>query len=549
MTNPVIGRLTDDGCVPDLATAPALQALLARHLREFTGPDGSLNQDTLLTVVTESNAHALTASHAQAAQFRAVLENMAQGVCLFDGEQRLIVCNHRYAEMYGLRAEHVQPGTTLRDIVEQRYQVQTTPAMLSAEYLQWRDEVGHSQQPHNSVVELQDRRMIAIRHQPMLDGGWVATHEDITDRLETERRLGYLAHHDVITGLSNRTMLTEQLEEVLSRSSRAAPCAVLSLSLDGFRAVNDTLGRRVGDELLRIMAGRLQQRLCPTDLLGSQGANEFVIVLCGARQPDAAVRLAEELLELIGEPSTIEGQQVVVKPRIGIAMAFTVGQDADAIIKNADVARQWAKTDACSHFHLFEPEMDDVVQTRRRLEIDLRDAVNRMAFQIHYQPQINLQARRMSGFEALLRWDHPVRGSVLPAGFIPLAEEIGLIGRIGQWVLEQSCAQATSWPDDMSVAVNVSAVQLQDGTLPSIVAAALGSSGLSPSRLELEITETCMVENASTAAAMLNDIRATGVRIAMDDFGTGYSSLSSLPMLPFDKIKIDRNSQAPALDR
>lgn len=541
MTNSVVGRLTDEGSVPDPATAPALQALLARHLAEFTRPDGSFDQHALLTVLTESNARALTASQAHAVQFRAVLENMAQGVCLFDGEQRLIVCNHHYAEIYGLRAEHVQTGTTLRDIVEQRYQARTTPAMSPAEYLQWRDEVGQSQQPHTSVVELQDRRVIAIRHQPMPDGGWVATHEDITDRLETERQLGYLARHDVVTGLPNRTMLAEQLKEVLSRTSRMAPCAVLSLSLDGFRAVNDTLGRQVGDELLRIMAGRLRKHLCHTDLLGSQGANEFVIVQCGAGQPEAAVRLAEALLELIGEPSKIEGQQVVVKPSIGIAMAFTAGQDADALIKNADVARQWAKTDACGHFRLFEPEMDDVVQTRRRLEIDLRDAVSHMSFQIHYQPQFNLRARRMSGFEALLRWNHPVRGSVLPAGFIPLAEEIGLIGRIGRWVLEQSCAQAASWPDDMSVAVNVSAVQLQDGTLPSVVAAALCSSGLSPSRLELEITETCMVENASTAAAMLNEIRATGVRIAMDDFGTGYSSLSSLPTLPFDKIKIDRS--------
>ena len=541
MTNPMIGHLTDDGCVLNVASAPALLALFARQFTEATRSDGSLDRDALLTAVTEFTARALTASQAQTVQFRAILENMAQGFCLFDSEQRLIVCNHRYAEIYGLRAEHVQPGATLRDIVEHRYQVQTTPAMPWAEYLQWRDEVGQSQQPHTSVVELQDRRMIAIRHQPMPGGGWVATHEDITDRLETERRLGYLARHDVVTGLPNRAMLAEQLKDVLSHTSRTVPCAVLSLSLDGFRAVNDTLGRQVGDLLLRTMAGRLRQHLCHTDLLGLQGTNEFVIVQCGAAQPESAIRLAELLLQLIGEPSTIKGQQVVVKPSIGIVTASMAGQDADALIKSADVARHWAKTDARGHFRLFEPEMDDAVQTRRRLEMDLRDAVSRMAFQIHYQPQFNLRACRMSGFEALLRWDHPVRGSVLPAGFILLAEKIRLIGRIGQWVLEQACVQAASWPDGMSVAVNVSAVQLQDGTLPSVVAAALRRSGLSPSRLELEITETCMVENASTAAAMLNEIRATGVRIAMDDFGTGYSSLSSLPTLPFDKIKIDRS--------
>ncbi len=494
-----------------------------------------------MSILTEWNARTLAASDIQTAQFGAVLKNMAQGVCLFDGEQRLLVCNAQYAEIYGLQAEDIQPGTTLRDIVEQRQRVQTTPAMQSTEYLRWRDDVGQSQKPHTSVVELQDRRTIAIRHQPMPDGGWVATHEDITDRLETERRLGYLAHHDAVTGLPNRTSLAEQLNEALRRTSPATPCAVLSLSLDGFRAVNDTLGRQVGDELLRTMAGRLRQRLDHTELLGLQGANEFVIVQCGTKQPDGAIRLAEVLLELISEPTTIEGHQVVVKPSIGIAMAFTAGQDADKLIKNANIAMHWAKTDSCGYFRLFEPEMDDVVQTRRRLEIDLRDAVSRMEFQIHYQPQFDLQAGVVSGFEALLRWNHPVRGSVLPAGFIPLAEEVGLISRIGQWVLEQACTQAASWPDHTGVAVNVSAVQLKDSTLPSIVAAALRSSGLAPSRLELEITETCMVENAGTAVALLSEIRATGVRIAMDDFGTGYSSLSSLPTLPFDKIKIDRS--------
>lgn len=541
MINPMIGRLTDDRCVPDAAMIPVLQISLAFQLTEATRLDSKLERNALLTVGTESNARELAASNAQAAQFRAVLENMAQGFCLFDGEQRLVVCNERYASIYGLQAEHVQPGTKLQEIVEQRYRVQSTPAMPPAEYLQWRDEIGQSQAPHTSVVELQDGRVIAIRHQPMLDGGWVATHEDITDHIEVERRLSYLAHHDVVTGLPNRTKLTEQLNEVLSRTSQASPCAVLSISLDGLRALNDTLGRQVGDELLGIMARRLRARMCHSELLGFQGANEFVIVQSGVAQPDSAVRLAELLSGLISEPSTIEGQKVVVKPSIGIATAFEAGQDADTLFKEASIALHWAQTETCGHFRLFEPEMDDFVQTRRQLEIDLRDTVSRMDFEIHYQPQFDLRARRLSGFEALLRWNHPVRGSVLPAGFIPLAEEIGLIGPIGQWVLEQACIQAASWPDDMGVAVNVSAVQLQDGALPSIVAAALRRSGLSPARLELEITETCMVESASTAAAMLNEIRATGVRVAMDDFGTGYSSLSSLPTLPFDKIKIDRS--------
>ena len=531
-------HLLDSELAPDPATA--VQALLACHLKEATRSDDSLDHTALLTVVTEANAQSLTANHVQAAQFRAVLENMAQGVCLFDGEQRLVISNQRYAEIYKLQTEHVRPGTTLREIVEQRYAVKSTPAMSFTEYLQWRDEIDQSQRPHASIVELQDHRMIAIRYQPMLGGGWVATHEDITDRIATEQRLDYLARHDVVTGLPNRAMLSDQLEQILSRSSQSAPCAVLSLGLDGFRAVNDTLGRSMGEALLRIMADRLRQCLRPGDLLGLQGTSEFVIVQRGAAQPETAVRLAERLLGLVAEPSMIEGQPVVISPSIGIAMSFTASQDADTLLKNANVALHWAKTETCGHFRLFEPEMDAVVQAERLLEIDLRDAVSRMSFEIHYQPQFDLQAKRISGFEALLRWNHPARGSILPAGFIPLAEKTGLIVQIGQWVLEQACAQAASWPDDIGVAINVSAVQIHDGMLPSIVAAALRRSGLSPSRLELEITETCMVENASAAATVLHDLRATGVRIAMDDFGTGYSSLSCLPILPFDKIKVDR---------
>ena len=517
------------------------RVLVARQLAAARRVDGSLDVDALVAGIAAYNATALEASRAQAARFGAVLENMVQGVCFFDSDQRLIVCNHRYAEIYGLKPEHVRPGTTLRDIVDQRYRAESTPAMTPSDYLRWRDGIAELQEPHTSMVELQNGRVIAIRHQPMPGGGWVATHEDITDQRAMERQLAFAEGHDAVTGLPKRAVLADQLREVLHRSSRASPCAVLSLSLEGLSVINDALGRRVGDDVLRIISERLRQHLRPADLLGQQDPNAFVIVQCEGAQAAEATRLAKQLLTLVTEPIPLNGEQMVVGASVGIATAFAAGLDADLLMRNANVALQWARTGVRGRYRLFEPEMDELAQARRLLEIDLHEAASGMAFQLHYQPQVDVQTRQVKGFEALLRWDHPVRGYIAPAQFIPVAEEIGLIGRIGQWVLEQACIDAASWPDGISVAVNVSALQLQGCELPGIVAAALHRSGLSPSRLELEITETCMVADNSAVSAMLQQLRASGVRIAMDDFGTGYSSLSALPTLPFDKIKIDRS--------
>ena len=533
------------------ADMTAMRHLFASQLAGATRADGSVDQEALSAIVTGFYTRARAASQADAARFSAVLENMAQGLCFFDSEQRLIVCNQRYAEIYGLRPEHVAPGTTLRDIVEQRYLAGSTPAMTTAEYLQWRDKVAEGDRPHDSVLQLQNGRAIGIRHQPMPGGGWVATHEDITERRETERQLAHLELHHAVTGLPNRTLLAAQLQEALGRASATAPCAALALSLDGFRAVNDTFGRTVGEGLLRAMAERLRQRLRPGDLLGQPGGNEFVIVQSDLAQPAEATRLAEQLLTLVAEPAVVDGQRLVASASIGIAVAFAAGLDADTFMKNANIALQRAKTEGRGRYRLFEPAMDEMVQARRLLELDLREAVGRMAFELHYQPQFDIRTRQVTGFEALLRWTHPVRGAVPPGAFIPVAEEIGLIGQIGEWVLRQACADAASWPERISVAVNVSALQLNDGALPGIVADALRHSGLAPSRLELEITESRMVENTASAGAMLSQLRAGGVRIAMDDFGTGYSSLSYLPSLSFDKIKIDRSfvmklGQAPA---
>jgi diguanylate cyclase (GGDEF)-like protein len=525
----------------DAAVVTAMRGVFAHQLASVTRLDGSIDRQALSNLVTDFYARAVADSQAQAARFRVVLENVVQGLCFFDGAGRLIICNRRYAEIYDLEPDHVQPGTTLQDIVDQRFLAGSIPAMSTTDYLRWRNEVTATNLPHDSVIDLQNGRTIAIRHQPMPDGGWIATHEDITERLATERKLSHLARHDAVTGLPNRTLLAEQLAQVLSRTSMAAPCALLSLCINEFRSVNDTLGRGVGDELLRAVTDRLRQRLHPADLLGHPSANEFVMVQFDAAQPRGAIRLAEQVLEAIARPLVLDGHHLTVSASIGIATGFVAGLDAHNLMKDSRIALYRAETEGRGRYRLFEPEMDAVIQERRALEIDLRGAVESMAFELYYQPQIDMLTGRVSGLEALLRWNHPRRGAVSPDSFIPLAEELGLIDRIGEWVIGQACIDAASWPEAVSIAVNVSALQIKDNSLPRIVAEALRRSGLTPGRLELEITETSMVESAAAASATLRQLQAYGIRIAIDDFGTGYSSLSYLPNLPVNKIKIDRS--------
>ena len=526
---------------PGAVNLAAMHALFARQLADASRDDGSIDFEALSSVVADVYVQASASRNAHAGRLKAVLEQIMHGVCFFDAEQRLIGCNRRYAEIYGLRPDLVRPGITLTEIVEHRTLAGSAPVMAPTDYLRWRSQVATDRRPNDSVIRLRNGRVVSIRHQPIPDGGWVAMHEDITDQLETDRQLDYLAAHDAVTGLLNRTMLAELLCQRLSRCSRSAPCAVLSLSLDRFEAMGDTLGRSAIDELLRMMSDRLRQQLRPGDLLGYAARNEFVIVCCGAAQPDDATRLARQLPELIARPAMLHGQRLAVTASVGVAVAFAPGPDPEAMLRNSRTALNRARTGGRGRYRQFDPEMDMRLEGRRLLELDLRDAVSRSAFDLHYQPQVNTQTRRINGLEALLRWTHPVRGPVSPELFIPLAEELGLIDRIGTWVLEQACIEAASWPDSIRIAVNVSALQLRDGKLPGIVANALRRSGLAPGRLELEITESRMLEDASAAGAILARLREAGVRIAMDDFGTGYSSLSSLASLPFDKVKVDRS--------
>jgi diguanylate cyclase (GGDEF)-like protein/PAS domain S-box-containing protein len=365
---------------------------------------------------------------------------------------------------------------------------------------------------------------------------------DITERKRAEARLAFMAQHDGLTGLPNRNLLRQRMDELLQLTRRSADkAAVMILGLDSFKAVNDTLGHGIGDKLLRGVAKRLRSTLREEDTLARLNSDEFVIVQTGLTRPEDAVLLARRLLEAIGDPYLLDGHSVVVGASIGIAMAPGDGEESEKLLKNADMALSRAKNEQRGTFSFFEAGMDARAQSRRKIETDLRDAIQNDVLRPYYQPLIDLSSGRITGFEALVRWPHPERGMISPAEFIPVAEETGLINALGGLMLRRACLDAALWPDDVRVAVNLSPLQFRGGNLLPVVMDALKQSGLPAKRLELEITETLLLEKSSQVLATLHALRALGVRISMDDFGTGYSSLSYLRSFPFDKIKIDQS--------
>jgi len=365
---------------------------------------------------------------------------------------------------------------------------------------------------------------------------------DVTERKAAEARIAYMAHHDALTNLPNRVLFHERLNALLARVRRnGESLAVHCLDLDHFKGVNDTLGHPIGDELLQTVAQRLSKCLRDSDMVARLGGDEFAVVQYPLDGPHDAGALANMLIEVVSEPYDVHGHEFVIGGSIGIALAPGDGEQADVLLRNADMALYRAKAEGRGSAHFFEPEMDRRVQARRLLELDLRKAFAHGEFELFYQPLVNLNANAVSGFEALLRWRHAERGMIGPAEFIPLAEEIGLIVPLGEWVLRQACTEAMRWPDILKVAVNLSPAQFRSRGVVKAVLTALAYSRLPPDRLELEITESVLLGETDANLATLHQLRELGVRISMDDFGTGYSSLSYLRCFPFDKIKIDRS--------
>jgi diguanylate cyclase (GGDEF)-like protein len=465
------------------------------------------------------------------------LNNMTHGLCMFDSAQKLIICNATYIEMYGLSPEQARPGTELASIERHRLAA-GTGAVASPEQAA----AAQSGQEYFAFTqELTDGRIIAVSQRPMADGGWVAVHEDITERRRAEAKISHLARHDLLTNLPNRLRFRERLEEAFAKLEPGRGCAILCLDLDHFKTVNDTLGHPVGDELLKVVAGRLLSAVNGTDMVARIGGDEFAIVQTAVRRPEQCSELAAHIVELVGRPYEIDGRKIDIGTSVGIAIAPSDGTNPDQLLKNADMALYLAKSDGRGTHRFFEREMDRRLQARHGLELDLRAAISKGEFELHYQPIIRLSDGRVSGFEALVRWNHPQRGRIAPLQFIPLAEETGLILPLGEWVLRTACAQAAQWSQPASVAVNLSAAQFKGRNLVQVVLSALASSGLPPSRLDLEITESVLLQDEANTLATLHQLRDLGVRISMDDFGTGYSSLAYLRSFPFDKIKIDRS--------
>src|SRR5581483_5726360 len=365
---------------------------------------------------------------------------------------------------------------------------------------------------------------------------------DITERKRAEARVAHMAHHDVLTGLPNRLLLRLRMDEMLARSRRSGDgAAVLCIDLDNFKGVNDTLGHGCGDELLQQAARRLRSVLREGDVAARLGGDEFTILLPDVLQLQHVSAVAERVIATLSEPYLCGDQQVMVGASIGIALAPGDGDDPDKLLMSADMALYRAKAEGKGTFRFFEADMDARLQARRRLELELRHAMAAGEIEVHYQPLVELATGRISGMEALVRWPHPERGYVPPSEFIPVAEETGLIASLGSYVLRRACADATRWPAHSRLAVNLSPLQFRIGNVFLAVDSALREAGLAPSRLELEITETVLLEKADHVLSTLHALRALGVRISMDDFGTGYSSLSYLRSFPFDKIKIDRS--------
>jgi diguanylate cyclase (GGDEF)-like protein len=476
---------------------------------------------------------------AQNLRFDAALSNMSQALLMFDSSARLVISNRRYEEMYGLSPEVVKPGSTLRELLEHRKD-QGTFSDDPDSYVRKLMAAIAQGTTWSQLVELPDGRTISILNHPMAGGGWVATHEDITERRRAEKQIAHMARHDALTDLPNRVLLRERLAQALVELPRDRQLAVLYLDLDHFKGVNDTLGHQIGDELLKTVAARLRDCVGADDTVARVGGDEFAIIHAGIEHPNDAAILARRICEAVKEPCELHGHAVIGDTSIGLALAPGDGTDPTELLKNADMALYRAKADGRGTYRFFEPAMDARMKSRRALELALRVALANGEFELHYQPLVNLDDRRITSCEALLRWQHPERGLVPPAEFIPIAEEIGLIVPLGEWVLRQACSDAMQWPSDIKVAVNLSPLQVMNQNLVAVVVGALAASGLPASRLEVEITESVLMQNSETTLATLHRLRELGVRISMDDFGTGYSSLSYLRSFPFDKIKIDR---------
>jgi diguanylate cyclase (GGDEF)-like protein len=485
---------------------------------------------------------ALTSSMREAAlatRFDTALNNMPHGLCMFSNDGHLAVMNHRFSEMMDLPIDLQHLRLSASDIlsacVDARSISEASARIILAEI-----ENPQAKGIITSDPDVARGRSLSWAFQPMADGGAVVLLEDVTERRNAEARITHLARYDELTGLPNRVNFRDEIEHLLATAHDASQMsALLFIDLDQFKQVNDTLGHPCGDQLLCAVADRLRAMLRPEDFVARFGGDEFVVFQQNIKSPDEAAALARRVVDHLSERYRIDNHLVEIGASIGIAMAS--GVSADTLLKNADMALYRAKADGRGTFCFFRDEMAQVVEARRILELDLRRAIANEEFELFYQPLVNLQSGKISTCEALLRWNHPLRGVVSPVEIIPVAEDMGMIVDLGRWILRKACIECMKWPQGVSVAVNFSPQQFHQRDLLSEVRYALDVSGLPAHRLEIEITESSLLRNTQSTREVLAQLRELGVRISLDDFGTGYSSLSYLHNFPLQKVKIDRS--------
>jgi len=506
----------------------------------------------LITAIFDSKLATLTAREAEALKrseetlrlqndrFDWAINHMSQGLCMFDGDGRLSVFNRRYAEMYNIPPDAIRIGQTLEDVLQCRAAAGALPAQDVDEFNRWRIATAKGRDRSADAIAMRDGRTILIMHQSLPDGGWVATHQDITAQSEVESKIRFIAHHDSLTGLPNRVLFKERLAAAQRNLAHGARFALMILDLDHLKEVNDTAGHNAGDTLLVDVARRLRTCLGDKDTVARLGGDEFAILVPAYDNARSLAMLAGRLITAVTQ-GAINGEPTNIGVSIGIALAPENGIEAEQLLQAADIALYEAKYGERGTYRFFAAPMEDRLKKKKRIKNDLATSLERNELELFFQPIIDLGSDTVAGLEALLRWRHPERGLVSPAEFIPLAEETGLIIPIGEWTLREACREASTWPDGIGVAVNLSSRQFRSKRLPELIAHALSHSGLAPQRLEVEITESVLLQQNERTLSTLDKLRELGTGIALDDFGTGYSSLGYLRSFPFTKIKIDRS--------
>lgn len=469
---------------------------------------------------------------------RRALDYLAQGLAITDAQNRIRYVNRQYCDIYKMGPAEVRVGEPIRNLfIRQAHNLGVRPEDTQAYVDSCFEQMPV---PFSGIRDLPDGRSILIERREIPNGFSVATHEDITDRLDLEKRIRFAAHHDALTQLPNRLMFLETLEKALARVRRGDQIALLLIDLDRFKRVNDANGHAAGDALLREVARRLTQITRETDLVARLGGDEFAVLQIPADTPLAAEKLAIRVIEALSKPYRLGDRFVMIGVSIGIATATAATATDEALMHQADFALYRAKSEGRGTYRFFEEQLDLQMRKRRELEDRMRHAIVTEDFALHYQPIVNLERGRVETLEALLRWTSD-GVPISPGEFIPVAEESGLILPLGDWVLRNACIEALNWPDHIAVAVNVSPLQFQTGNIGGAIDAALKASGLAPERLEIEITESALLEASGDVVDCLRSLRDRGISIALDDFGSGYSSLSYLTSFAFNKLKIDRS--------